>query len=175
MADSNDETTTSLAGKDAEAEAIIRKQMGLAMLGGLIPIPLVDLTAVTAVQLDMLKQLARVYRVELDAKSARAFVTSLTSALAGNMLARIGASLVKTIPGVGSVGGGIAQVALTGAATYSVGRLFKRLFREDRPLDDLDLGAAKDEVASYFGNGKRAAEELWRALRGGDEKGGRGE
>ena len=146
--------------RDGEADSIIRKHMGYAMAGGAVPIPILDLTAVTAVQLDMLKQLAKNYEVELDGGSARTFLTSLTSALGATGAARIAASAVKLIPGVGWAIGGATQVVVTGASTYAVGSLFKRLFREKRPLDDLDAAAVKDELKSYFDAGKDLATSL---------------
>jgi uncharacterized protein (DUF697 family) len=145
---------------EAQAQGIIKKQMALAMAGGFIPIPLVDLAAVTAVQLDMLKQLAATYSVPFEAGSARAFVTSLTSALAGTTAARVSASLVKLVPVVGTLAGGAAQVVVTGASTYAVGHLFKRLFQEGRGIDDLSVGAVRDEVMTYFEAGQGIARDL---------------
>ena len=146
--------------RDAAADEVIRRHVAYSIAGGAIPIPIVDLTAVTAVQLDMLKQLAKTYEVEFDGASSRAFVTSITSALAGNMVARTGASLVKFVPGIGWLAGGIAEAVLTGASTYAVGNLFKRLFAERRPIEDLDFAAVKDEVASYFDKGREVARSM---------------
>jgi uncharacterized protein (DUF697 family) len=150
---------------EKDAEAIVRRHVGYSMLGGAIPVPLLDLAAVTAVQLDMLKQLAKAYRVPFDSASARAFVTSVTSALAGNLLARLGASLIKFVPGIGWAAGGVAQVVVTGASTYAVGQLFKRLFRGRHSLEDLSPEVVKDEVSRYFEQGKDVAESLWKSRR----------
>ena len=67
--------------RDDAADDTILKHMGLAMGGGAIPIPVLDLAAVTAVQLDLLKRLAALYDVPFDSASSRAFLTSLTGAL----------------------------------------------------------------------------------------------
>ena len=150
---------------DLEADAIIKKHMGFAMAGGAIPVPVVDLAAVTAVQLDLLKQLAAHYGVEFEGRSARAFLTSLSAALAGSSVARIGASLVKAVPGIGTIGGGVAQIILTGASTYAVGRLFKRVFREGNDLNALDLTAVREEALEYLEAGKEIAVKLWASLR----------
>jgi len=145
---------------EAQANGIIKKHMALAMAGGIIPIPLVDLAAVTAVQLDMLKRLAGTYSVPFEGASARAFATSLTSALAGTSAARMSASLIKLVPGIGTLAGGAAQVVVTGASTYAVGNLFKRLFREGRSIEELTVGEVKDELMSYFDAGKDIARDL---------------
>jgi uncharacterized protein (DUF697 family) len=145
---------------DQEADSIIRKHMLLSMAGGAIPVPVLDLAAVTAVQLDMLKQLAKAYDRTFDSRSARAFVTSITTALAGTMLARLGASLIKFVPGVGWAAGGVTQAVITGGTTYAVGGLFKRLFREDRPFTEVDVDLVKDELNSYFEAGQKLARKL---------------
>ena len=157
---------------DLEADAIIKKHMAFAMAGGAIPVPVVDLAAVTAVQLDLLKQLAAHYEADFEGRSARAFLTSLTAALAGSSVARIGASLAKAVPGIGTLGGGVAQILLTGASTYAVGRLFKRVFREGNGLEALDLAAVREEVLEYLEAGKESAGKLWTSLR--DQDNGHG-
>ena len=157
---------------DDRADTIIRKHMTYAMLGGAIPIPLADLTAVTAVQLDMLKQLAVTYEVPIDPRSSRAFVTSLVSALGGGLLGRIGASAAKMIPGIGWAAGGVAQVLMTGGTTYAVGNLFKRVFREGKTLDSIEPAEVRQEVASYYETGRAKAAELRKQLRLRRDRGG---
>jgi hypothetical protein len=61
-----------------QADAIIRSHVLWAMGGGLIPIPLVDFAAVTAVQLEMLQQLAHLYGVDYSRSNGKAFVSALT-------------------------------------------------------------------------------------------------
>lgn len=153
------------ASPESKADEIIRKHMVFSMLGGAIPVPVLDLAAVTAVQLDMLKQLAANYDVALDAQSTRAFMTSLTSALGGSLLGRLSASAVKLVPGIGWAVGGVAQVVVTGGSTYAVGNLFRRLFREGKQLDSLDVAAVKEECAAYFEQGKEIAKTLHKKIR----------
>ena len=154
--------------RDAEAERLIRAHVGLAVAGGAVPIPIVDLAAVTAVQLDMLKKLASLYEVPFDGSSSRAFVVSLTSALGGSMAARLAASAVKLIPGVGSIAGAMGQVAATGASTYAVGNLFRRMLREGKSIDDVDVESVKLEAAEYYELGKGIALDMIDKVRGGN-------
>ena len=51
----------------------------------------------------------------LDGGSSRAFLTSLTGALGASVAGRLGASLAKVIPGVGTIGGGVALRSRAGA------------------------------------------------------------
>lgn len=139
------------------AESIVRSHMRMAILAGAVPIPLFDLTAITAVQLDMLKRLAAARGVAFDPRSSRAFVTSLSGALAGGAVARTAASLIKLVPGVGTVTGVLTQAVVSGASTYAVGRVFDRLFAEGRPLDSLALADVREEARASFAKGVELA------------------
>ncbi|MEM9137012.1 MAG: DUF697 domain-containing protein, partial [Cyanobacteria bacterium P01_F01_bin.42] len=105
--------------KRTQADAVIRSHVLWAMGGGLIPIPLVDFAAVTAIQLEMLQQLAQIYGVDYSRSLGKAFVSALT----GTTIARLGASLLKAIPGVGTVLGSASMALASGASTYAVGQV----------------------------------------------------
>ena len=81
--------------KEAETDKIIRTHVLWSMGAGLMPVPLFDIAAVTAVQMDMLKQLAGAFEVDYTSSTGKAFVSGLT----GGTVARIAASLVKAVPG----------------------------------------------------------------------------
>ena len=161
----NDDLEKALKERDALADEIIRKHMKYAVMGGSIPAPVIDVAAVSAVHLAMLKELASNYGASLDARSARAFMTSVSGAMAGLTAARLAASLMKILPGVGWTTGSVAQALCTGASTYALGRLVKRLFRENRPLDELAVSTATDELTSYFELGKEAAGQALERLK----------
>merc|ERR1711976_235591 len=116
---------------------------------------LLDLAAVTAIQLDMLKQLANLHELDYSATSADA----LGGALTGNMMIRIGSSLFKAIPGIGTVLGGISQVILSGAATYALGDVFHRHATEGGNFQDLDMEVLKKYYEERYEEGKKKAAE----------------
>ena len=95
--------------KRDESEQIIMKHVLWSMGGGLIPIPLFDVAAVTAVQLDMLKSLASLYGVDYSKENGKAFAGALT----GSTFARLGASAMKVIPGIGWVVGGFSMSVMS--------------------------------------------------------------
>lgn len=141
---------------DQRAEDIIRNHVLLSLGAGLVPVPLLDLVAVTAVQLDMCRMLSKNYDVEFKEELGK----SVISSLAGTALARYGASLVKTIPGIGTILGGISMSALSGGTTYAIGQVFKRHFGGGGDLFNVDLDSAKEIFAEELERGKRVAEEL---------------
>lgn len=73
--------------KSKHAETVIRNHVIWAMGTGFIPVPIADVFAATAVQMDMIRQLCRVYDLEFSETQGKAIVTSLTSSI----LARAGA------------------------------------------------------------------------------------
>ncbi|MFH2008091.1 MAG: YcjF family protein [bacterium] len=145
--------------RDGSAERIILRHTKSAMLRGAIPVPFLDLAFVSAVHVDLLMELARVYQVELEGRIARTVATSVTGAVAGLTVARISASLVKALP-FGWTTGALTQVLVSGATTYALGRLVKRLFRENRPLEELDLRLIGDELKENFTAGLLTARKL---------------
>ncbi|MGK7929971.1 MAG: DUF697 domain-containing protein [Microcystaceae cyanobacterium] len=139
-----------------EAEKIIRSHVLWAMGGGLIPIPFVDFAAVTAIQLEMLQQLARLYNVQYNQSTGKAFVSALT----GTTIARLGASMLKVIPGVGSMLGGVSMSVMSGASTYAVGQVAIQLFSTKGSFMDLDLDVMKTAYEQAYEEGKSYVSDL---------------
>lgn len=134
----------------SEANAIIRSHVLWAIGGGLIPIPLVDFAAVTAIQLEMLQQLAALYGVDYSKDTAKAFVSALT----GTTIARIGASMLKAIPGLGSVIGGASMSVMSGASTYAVGQVAISMFSASRDFNDLNTEDLQNAYEQAYEQGK---------------------
>ena len=142
--------------KAIEADRIIKKHVIWALGAGLIPLPVIDFTAVTAVQMDMLSQLAQLYEVEYSVSTGKSFVAALT----GATFAAIGASLVKFIPGIGTVFGGVSMSIMSGASTYAVGKVAMMHFETGGTLLDIDLDAAKRSYKEAYEEGKDVASKL---------------
>ncbi len=142
--------------KKEQANEVIQYHVMWAMGAGSVPIPVLDIAAVTAVQLDMLKQLSRLYGADYQESSGK----HLISAIAGSTLARLGSSFVKSIPGVGSILGGVSMVILSGGSTYAMGQVFMNHFESGGSLFDFDLSKAKQQYEQEFKKGKEYASDL---------------
>ncbi len=138
------------------SERIIRAHVLWAMGAGLIPIPLLDIAAVTAIQVDMLQQLAREHDMDFSQSSGKAYVT----ALAGGTLARLGASAVKIIPGIGTALGLVSMPILSGASTYAVGQVALRNFSNGVPITNIDIDDAKQAYKKAYEKGKSYVKDL---------------
>lgn len=142
--------------KRAKAQSIIRSHVLWAMGGGLIPIPLVDFAAVTAIQLEMLQQLADLYGVDYSKSNGKTFVSALT----GTTVARLGASFLKAIPGVGTVLGGASMSLASGASTYAVGQVAIDHFTNSGNLSNFVEDQLKKAYEDAFQKGKSYVSDL---------------
>lgn len=139
-----------------KAEDIITNHMYYAVGAGLLPLPLLDMVAVTAIQMDMLKQLANLYNVPFRFEKGKSYVT----AIGGSIFARIGASIIKTIPYFGTIAGGVSMSALSGAMTYAVGQVFREHFNNGGDFSDMDLERAKILFKEELERGKKVAKKM---------------
>lgn len=68
---------TAISTRSTEADTIIRRYMLGAIAVGLLPCPLVDIAALSGIQLKMLHSLARLYGVDFSAQIGKSAITSL--------------------------------------------------------------------------------------------------
>ena len=144
------------ADKLPQANEIIKNHVGFSLGAALVPFPGADLLAVSAVQLNMLRQLAKLYYVPFFDTLGK----NVVSAIAGGGVARLGASLVKAIPGVGTVIGEMSMPVLSGASTYALGKVVANHFQKGGTLEDLDFKTAKQEYTDEMDTGKKVADEV---------------
>jgi len=145
--------------KSHKASEIIRNHVGFSLGAALIPMPGADLLAVSAVQLNMLRHLAKLY----DLGFMDALGKKIISAVVGSSAARLGASLIKIIPGVGTIIGELSMPALSGASTYALGKVVANHFQNGGTLDDLDLNNARKGYETEIEEGKQVVESVSRA------------
>ncbi|MBL7803841.1 MAG: DUF697 domain-containing protein [Saprospiraceae bacterium] len=148
--------TMNKAEKQQKAAEIIRNHVGFSLGAALVPFPGADLLAVSAVQLNMMRQLAKLYSVSFLESLGK----NIISAVVGGSVARLGASLVKAIPGVGTIIGELSMPVLSGASTYALGRVLAKHFDEGGTLADLDLKSARREFEEEIETGKQVATDL---------------
>jgi uncharacterized protein (DUF697 family) len=144
------DTNQSQNSKESVAQEIVKTHLLLAVGGGLIPLPLVDFAAVTGVQLNMIRSLAKLYGKDFNEQLGKSVVTSLV----GTSVARIAASAVKGIPVIGSILGTATQSILSGASTYAVGQVFIQHFGKGGNLTDFDAEKFKSQYKAEFEKGK---------------------
>ena len=144
--------------RDRHADTIIRNHALFSTASGAIPVAFADIAAVSAVQLDMIRQLCDVYGADFQVKRGKALVTAITSAA----LARAGAaSLVKLVPIAGTLVGGVTGALLAGASSYALGQAFKTHLSAGGTFLDIDTDRLRRVYREQFDKGKRVVQE-WR-------------
>lgn len=142
--------------RNRHAETIIRNHVLWAMTAGAVAPPWVDVFAVSAAQLDMIRQMSRVYDIDFAETQGKAIVFTLTSSTA----ARAGATgLIKLVPIAGSIVGGGISAVVNGASTYALGEVFKQHFAHGGTFLDFDTERLRKLYNEKFEKGKKVAKE----------------
>jgi len=122
-------------------------------VAGLIPVPVVDVLAVGALQVQMLRRLSQIYDVEFSENRGKALI----AALAGTMIpatSGIGAaSAMKAVPVVNILAAGFVMPVLSAGATYAIGKTFIQHFESGGTLLDFNPPDYKEFV--------KAQKEMW--------------
>lgn len=140
-----------------ESKDIIQNHVIYSMGAGMIPVPLADMVAVSGVQINMIRQLAKLYSIPFEETQTKALI----SALSGSIISKVGArTLVKFIPGIGSLLGGVAMGVVSGASTYALGEAFNFHFQTGGSILDFDTNKMKKFYDEQFEKGKKVAEDL---------------
>jgi uncharacterized protein (DUF697 family) len=144
-----------MSNTQAASEQVIRQHVYWALGAGLVPVPIADFVAVSAIQLDLIRQLCTLHSATYEEGTGKIWVSALT----GGALARIGASAIKAIPGIGSVLGGLSMSIASGASTYAVGQVVKTHLMAGGTMSNLDVEAARRKYESEYEAGKKVAKE----------------
>jgi uncharacterized protein (DUF697 family) len=141
-------------------DAIIKRHVYWAVGAGLIPLPVVDIAAVTAIQVDMLKQVCSFYKIDYSEETGKTWITALATSTMSSVLARVGASAVKFIPLVGTMLGATSMAILSGASTYALGKAFAQHFDKGGTFSNLNEEKVKEIYDEQVKEGKKLAKKL---------------
>ncbi|MGH9627929.1 MAG: YcjF family protein, partial [Bryobacteraceae bacterium] len=125
---------------EKEARELVGRYMWQA--GGaaaLSPFPLLDVAAGLGISYKMVVDIAGIFRQDMDFDSAREMVAqagknliaSAGAAVATPSVAAIAASALKTIPGIGTIAGGVLQGLVQAVVTRWIGLVFIEYFRNE--------------------------------------------
>jgi small GTP-binding protein len=139
---------------DQRARVLVdRYAWGAGGAAAVSPLPMLDLAAGGAITTKMVIDLSRVYKHDIDSETA----VNLLAQLGKNLLAILGvsaatplvvsacASLMKTVPGAGTIAGGLLQGIVQALITRWIGAVFIEYFQDEsvRGADSLAAMARK--------------------------------
>lgn len=141
-----------------KVEKKIRKYMLASMGVALLPAPLLDFAAITALQLKMVHSLSRLYGVPYKENLGRSIIGSLLGSLGAATLAvGVVGSVFKFVPVFGVVAHALTYPILIGAVTHAIGRVFVMHFETGGTLLDFDVDEMREHFRREFEAGKGVA------------------
>ena len=124
-----------------------------------IPLPLIDLVAVTSMQVKMVHSISSQYEVPFSSDRTKSIIAALTGGLV--TVSAIGSisSLVKVIPVVGHIVGFVGGAATYGAITYAIGKVFIMHFESGGTFLDFKAADMRDHFQRFFEEGQEFVKE----------------
>ena len=131
----------------------------LAAASALVPIPFVDLFAITGIQSRMIYKLAQLYGQPMTGQRFVEIASTLGLGLIARQASR---EMLKFIPFVGTVGGSVASSAMAGASTYALGKAFCYYYRV---VHQGHIPKPQD-LRKYYREQLALAEQAWKTTLG---------
>jgi uncharacterized protein (DUF697 family) len=145
---------TAAEDRDALASQLVDRFALWSGAAGLIPIPLVDVATVAGVQLQMLRRISQIYDVPFSENRGKSIIASLLGSMIPVTSGMGVASIVKGIPGIGTIVAAFTLPALAAGATYAIGKAFIKHFSSGGTLLDFNPPDYREFV--------RAQRDKWR-------------
>lgn len=125
------QTVEFVAKRHSFARKIVERHRFYATMGGLAPLPIVNVAVLTAIMMRMVKQLSGLYQVPYQRDRTRSAIISLMAGAAPTGFGAIAAStLAFVVPGPGVVGLAVSAVT-AGALTHGIGLVFVEHFEKE--------------------------------------------
>jgi uncharacterized protein (DUF697 family) len=116
------------AERRARARKIVNRHRNYAAVGGLLPLPVVSIASLTAINLRMVRQLSTLYQVPFQRDRSRALIVGLVGgAVPTGLGTATSTTLMLVVPGGLLVGLGVSAIAAA-ALTRGIGLVFIESF-----------------------------------------------
>lgn len=135
------------------AESLIKNHVIGAVSISIVPIPLIDIAAVGALQLRMIHKLSDHYGKDFSSELVRSVIASLGGSFLGYGAGMMAMSLFKVVPGFGWMLGMVSVPVVSGAATYAIGKVFQKHFEEGGTIFDLTPSKVKAYADEQYERG----------------------
>lgn len=133
--------------KEARSDEIIKNYVAWSAGAALIPLPPIDMVAVTLIELKMLKDLCGHYETPFSEQVGKSLIASLIGGFHAGAFSR---SLLKLIPVFGLSAATASSVLLSGALTYALGKVFVLHFETGGTLLNFDPSKMKAFFARKY-------------------------
>ncbi len=118
-----------------------------ASVAGFIPLQIVDMLSISAVQAKMVHSLCQIYGKDFEHEALSSILSGLIGGSVTGLLSQsLVGSLIRNIPVVGSTVSMLTLPVVSYATTYAVGAVFIRHFEKNLSMSELSL----DEIQEFF-------------------------
>lgn len=149
-----------------QAHLIVYKYVVLSIGAGAVPVAIFDVAASIVLQLKLIQELSELYGFDHREDMARNAIGTLLTTTLGLMIgSKIGASMAKLVPGVGTKVGMLKTAIFFGVSTHISGKILIMHFEAGGTLLNLDPIAMREHFRQEFANSRRYVSGLrneWR-------------
>ncbi|MBE5959074.1 MAG: DUF697 domain-containing protein [Lachnospiraceae bacterium] len=122
---------------------------------GAVPVPFADCAMLVPTQLTMIASITAIFGFEVNKSLITAFLSATLGTGGATILGRtVVSSILKAIPGAGSVAAGAINAGTAGVITAALGetyiRILSSVFTGEMSLDDLGTKKGKELIAKLF-------------------------
>jgi uncharacterized protein (DUF697 family) len=147
--------------KQRTATKKVRNYMWWSMGAGLVPLPFLDLVAISGVQLRMVSEIARIYQVPFKENRSKSIIAALVGTLVPQSLAcSVVGSALKAIPAVGAIAGASTMALSSGASTWAIGKVFIQHFEAGGTFLNFDPETVREYFRTQFEEGQKVAASI---------------
>lgn len=152
--------------QEMTANSIVKNHIITSIGLGLVPVPLVDVSALTAVQISLLRSLSSHYGVRVGERDLKPVLYSLVAGAMPVMTIAGLSSVAKLLPGIGTLAGSASLSVLAGAITYAIGQTFILHFEAGGTLETFDPKPVRAFFRRELETGKRFVQDIRGELNG---------
>jgi uncharacterized protein (DUF697 family) len=149
--------TSGVNERQSQALQIVKANVGWATGAGFVPVPFLDLAAILAVQLRMVKCLSDHYGVPFQKGAVKSIIGAIVGSGSAYLVSGPVASMVKAVPVVGFFASTFVEPAAAAGSTYALGKVFIQHFESGGTLLDLDPAAVRQHYYEEYQKGREAS------------------
>lgn len=144
--------------RERKARNAVRNYMYLSMGAGLVPVPLLDLVAVSGVQLKMVAAISKIYDEPFQDSRGKALVGSLVGYVFPHSLSNgLICGVLKAIPVVGALAGAPTMALASGATAWALGNVFIQHFESGGTFLNFDAEKVREYFRAQYEEGRKIA------------------
>lgn len=134
-----------------QAMEIVKRNMLWSAAAGVVPVPALELIAITAIEVKLVKELAEHYDTSFRKDLAKTAVLSLVGSLGSIAIGKmIALSSLRIIPVLGQLVAAVSVPGMAAAITYAIGKVFVSHFEAGGTLLDFDPAKMRDFFRAEF-------------------------